>query len=96
MTNFSVREGESSAFTYSFNGYSPEITVKFFEGTATSDDGYGGTRIGSSVTSINGYVYAKYTYSFGAYVDTIDENDEQFTLKIYYNGVLGSGFITNR
>lgn len=88
MVNFTVREGDTSSFTYSYNGYNPVITVKFAAGTATYEDGYSGTRISSSISSINGYVYAVSTYSFGANVDKIDEADEQFTLEVYYNGIL--------
>lgn len=88
MTNFTIREGETSAFTYSYNGYNPLIEVKFVAGTATSADGYAGSLTSSSSSSINGYVYASNTYSFGAYSDNIDEPDEQFTIEIYYNGYL--------
>ena len=88
MASFTVREGKSSAFSYSFEGYSPAISVKFVAGTATSEDGYGGTRIGSSSVSINGYIRGSYTYSFGANLDSVDEEDEQFFLEVYFNGVL--------
>ncbi|PLS21743.1 calcium-binding protein [Neptunicoccus cionae] len=88
MTTFTIREGETSAFTYSYNGYNPLIEVNFVAGTATSADGYGGSLTSSSSSSINGYVYASNTYSFGAYSDNIDELDEQFTIEIYYNGYL--------
>lgn len=91
MVNFTIREGETSSFTYTFEAVAPMIpviTVEFVEGTATSDDGYGGTRTGTSIVNVNGYIYGEYSYSFGATIDAVDEKSEQFTLNVYNNGNL--------
>ena len=88
MTTFTLREGEKSAFTYSYEGYSPYIDVRFKSGTAMSSDGYLGGVISSATSNVNGYVTASRTYSFGSYTDETDEPDEQFTIEIYYNGSL--------
>ncbi|WP_083225587.1 calcium-binding protein [Neptunicoccus sediminis] len=88
MTTFTIREGETSAFSYSYNGYNPSIDVRFVAGTATSADGYLGSVISSAMSNVNGYITASKTYSFGARADTTDEPEEQFTIEIYYNGYL--------